>query len=101
MRDTLKEVKIASLRDTRYRVVSTLAVLFGTDAEALPTVLTNVFTFSSAVSFLVFSLLYTPCAATIAAIRREWESGAKTILIVFMQCFIAWLVAFVVFNLST
>ena len=81
-------------------VISTLAVLFGTDAEALPTVLTNVFTSSSAVSFLAFTLLYTPCAAAIAAIKHEWGSSTKTVLIVFMQCFIAWLVAFVLFNVE-
>lgn len=81
-------------------VVSTLAVLFGTDAETLPAVLTTVFTPSSAASFLAFTLLYTPCAATIAAIKREWGSRAKTVLIVFMQCFIAWIVAFVIFNIG-
>ena len=81
-------------------VVSTLTVLFGTNADMLPTVLSSVFTPLSAASFLAFVLLYTPCAAAIAAIRREWGSGGRTILIVFLQCVIAWLAAFAIFNLG-
>ena len=79
-------------------VVSTLTVLFDTNAEMLPTVLTNAFPPLSAASFLAFVLLYTPCAAAIAAIRREWGSGGRTILIVIVQCVIAWLAAFAVSN---
>ena len=81
-------------------VVSTLAVLFSTDVDALSTVIKGVFTELSATSFLTFTLLYTPCAAAIAAIRREWGSSGKTVLIVFMQCAVAWLVAFVIFNVG-
>lgn len=81
-------------------VVSTLTVLFGTDAELLPGVLGSVFTTLSAASFLAFTLLYTPCAAAIAAIRREWGSTWSTVLIVFMQCAVAWLVAFLIFNVG-
>ena len=81
-------------------VVSTLAVLFSTDVDDLSTVLQGVFTSLSAASFLAFTLLYTPCAAAIAAIKREWGSSGKTVLIVFMQCAVAWLVAFVIFNVG-
>lgn len=81
-------------------VVSTLTVLFGTNADMLPTVLTGVFSPLSAASYLAFVLLYTPCMASIAAIRREWASVGKTVLIVFAQCAVAWLVSFVIFNLG-
>ena len=81
-------------------VVSTLAVLFNTDVDDLSIVLQGVFTSLSAASFLAFTLLYTPCAAAIAAIKREWGSSGKTVLIVFMQCAVAWLVAFVIFNVG-
>lgn len=81
-------------------VVSTLAVLFSTDVDALSTVIKGVFTALSATSFLTFTLLYTPCAAAIAAIRREWGSSGKTVLIVFMQCAVAWFTAFVIFNVG-
>ena len=69
-------------------VVSTLEVLFaGSIQEALTSV--------AAASLLVFSLLYTPCVAAIASIKRElgtkWAVG-----VVFWQCFIAWILAFAV-----
>ena len=81
-------------------VVSTLAVLYNTDVASLTTVLRGVFTSLSAASFLAFTLLYTPCVAAIAAIKREYESTWKTLLIVIMQCTIAWIVAFIVFNIG-
>ena len=57
--------------------------------------LASALTAAAAMSFLVFCLLYTPCVAAIAAIKREL--GAKWALgIVVMQCAIAWIVAFVV-----
>jgi len=81
-------------------VVSTLAVLYGTNVDALPTALKDAFTTLSAASFLAFILLYTPCAAAIAAIRREWGSRGNTVLIVFVQCAVAWIAAFVIFNIG-
>jgi len=68
-------------------VVSTLEVLLGGKA------LSSLFTPLSAMSFLIFTLLYTPCIAAIAAIRRELNSTWKTGLIVLFQCGIAWGVA--------
>ena len=74
-------------------VVSTLSVLFE-GAAALAVALTP----AAAFSFLVFCLLYTPCVAAVAAIKRElgnrWALG-----IVFGQCAVAWAVAFVAYNL--
>ena len=71
-------------------VVSTLTVLFGTD-EMLFAALTPL----AAASLLVFSLLYTPCVAAIASVKRElggkWAAG-----VVLWQCAIAWLAALVV-----
>ena len=69
-------------------VVSTLTVLLGGDAAAITSLLTPL----SAFAFLVFTLLYTPCVAAIAAVRREM--GAKSAAyVVVMQCVIAWLAA--------
>ena len=68
-------------------VVSTLEVLFGGTAIAA------LFTTRSAVSFLVFTLLYTPCIAAIATIRRELGSALKTLGVVVLQCSVAWLAA--------
>lgn len=82
-------------------VVSTLGVLLGTSVENLSVALGSMFTSLSAISFLVFTLLYTPCVATVAAIKRELNSGIKTGIIVVMQCMIAWLVSFIVYQLGS
>ena len=70
-------------------VVSTLTVLFGTVAE-LQTALTA----ASAIPLLIFCLLYTPCVAAIASVRRElgakWAAG-----VVVGQCVIAWVCALI------
>ena len=74
-------------------VVSTLEILLGTSA------LSALFTGKSAVSFLVFTLLYTPCVAAIAAIRREVGSAVRAAVIALSQCCVAYLAAFAVFSL--
>ena len=74
-------------------VVSTLGVLLGGKIELLPTLLTPL----SAYAFLVFSLLYTPCVAAVATVRKELGTR-YALLIVLLQCFIAWLVAFIIYN---
>ena len=79
-------------------VVSTLAVLLGTNVANLSSALGSVFNPITAVSFLVFTLLYTPCVAAVATIRRELGSAMKTIGVVIMQCSVAWLTAFVIYN---
>ena len=82
-------------------VVSTLAVLMQTSVEALTGSLSSIFTPLSAFSFLIFTLLYTPCAAAVAAVRREMNSTWKMLGVVVMQCGIAWLMAFVVYSIGT
>lgn len=72
-------------------VVSTLSVLFGNTATLLSCI-----TPLSAASLLVFCLLYTPCVAAIASIKREL-GGKWAVGVVIGQCVIAWLVAFVVY----
>lgn len=75
-------------------VVSTLQILLGTAAVS------TLFTAKAALSFLVFTLLYTPCVAAIAAIRRETGSALRAALIALSQCCIAWLAAFAVYHLT-
>ncbi|MBR3108358.1 MAG: ferrous iron transport protein B [Clostridia bacterium] len=71
-------------------VVSVMQVLFATEA-GLPAVMTSL----TAVTLLVFSLLYTPCVAAIASIRREL--GAKWgVYVILWQCALAWVAALVV-----
>ena len=75
-------------------VVSTLSVLLGTGVAQLHLALPNLFTTLSAVSFLLFTLLYTPCVAAVATIRKELKSGWATIGVVVLQCAVAWIVAY-------
>jgi ferrous iron transport protein B len=73
-------------------VVSTLAVLFDGDV-------TQVLTGLQAMSMLIFSLLYTPCVAAIAAIKREL--GTKwAVSVVFWQCLVAWLASLAVYQIG-
>lgn len=80
-------------------VISTLGVLMGVGANLSSAALGSLFTMPSAVSFLVFCLLYTPCVAALAALRRELGSGVKTVLVMASQCCVAWLAAFCVYTL--
>ena len=75
-------------------VVSTLEVLLGGNA------ISGLFTTRSALSFLVFTLLYTPCVAAVATIRRELDSSLKTLGVVAMQCGVAWLVSLAAYALA-
>ena len=73
-------------------VVATLEVLFG---SSIATVLTPL----AAATLLVFSLLYTPCVAAIASVRREL-GGKWAIAVVLWQCFVAWVAAFLVHGIG-
>ncbi len=69
-------------------VVSTMEILFAGDVASILSPL-------AAASMLVFSLLYTPCVAAVASVRREM-GGRWAVYVVVMQCAIAWVVAFLV-----
>lgn len=81
-------------------VVSTFGVILGVGTEQLTTALHSIFTTESASSFLTFCLLYTPCVAAVATIRRELNSGWKALGVVIMQCAVAWLVALLVYQIG-
>ena len=74
-------------------VVSTLQILLGGAA------LSSLFTVRSCLSFLVFTLLYTPCVAAVSAVRRELGSGLRALGVVVGQTCVAWIVAFAVYQL--
>ncbi len=82
-------------------VVSTLSVLTGTGIAQLHLVLSNLFTPLSAASFLVFTLLYTPCIAAVATMKKELHSAWATIGVVVMQCLVAWVVAFAAYQIGS
>ncbi|MFR1111403.1 MAG: ferrous iron transport protein B, partial [Anaerotruncus colihominis] len=63
----------------------------------LPAALAQIFTPAAAVAFLTFTLLYTPCVAAIAAVRREL-GGRYAVTMAAGQCLIAWAAAFLVYH---
>jgi ferrous iron transport protein B len=79
-------------------VVSTLGVLTGAGSSQLEAVLSGMFTAVSAVSFLLFTLLYTPCAAAVSTIKKELNSAWSALAVVAAQCLFAWIVAFVFYQ---
>ncbi|RDY33224.1 ferrous iron transport protein B [Lachnotalea glycerini] len=76
-------------------VVSTLTVLLGGTTASLSTI----FTPFTAFVFLIFTLLYTPCVAAIATVKREL-GGKWAVGVVCMQCTVAWIVAFIVHTIG-
>ena len=74
-------------------VVSTLGILTGAGTEHLSAAFSGLFTPLSAVSFLTFTLLYTPCVAAIAAIGRELGGRLRGAVVAVFQCVVAWCVA--------
>ena len=81
-------------------VVSTFGVILGVSTEQLEAALHSLFTPDSAASFLTFCLLYTPCMAAVATIKRELNSGWRTAVVVILQCVVAWLAALLVYQVG-
>ena len=77
-----------------------MGVLLGVKTAELSELLSALFTPLSAISFLLFTLLYTPCVAAIATIRRELNSKIQTLGVVLLQCGVAWVVAFAVYQIG-
>ncbi len=75
-------------------VISTLTVLCGSDNYGI------LFTVPSILSFLTFTLIYTPCIAAIKTVKNEMKSVGWTVLMVVYQCSLAYLAAFVVYKLA-
>lgn len=73
-------------------VVSTLGIL-------LPGGITSAFTAASAYSFLIFTLLYTPCIAAITTIKKELRSNLFAAIVVIVQCLVAWVIACAIYQL--
>ena len=78
-------------------VVSTLGVLTGCGTAELGAVLPTLFTPLASVSFLVFTLLYTPCVAAVTTVKKELNSGTQALLLVVFQCVLAWAIGALVY----
>lgn len=81
-------------------VVSTLTVLLSPGPEGLTAALKGIFSPLSSAAFLTFALLYTPCFAAVAVIRRELKSNLATIGVICYQIGIAWIMAFLVYSIG-
>ena len=79
-------------------VISTLGILTGAGSEVTVEALGTLFSTVTALSFLVFTLLYTPCVAAISAVKRELNSGWKAAGVALSQCAVAWVVSFLVYH---
>ncbi len=80
-------------------VVSTLSVLTGATLSTLAGSLGALFTAKSALSFLVFTLLYTPCVAAVGTVRQEMGRRRDALFFVVIQCLIAWVAALLFYRL--
>ena len=81
-------------------VISTLSVLTGSGDEMVGSALQTIFSPLTALSYLTFALLYPPCVAALAAIKREMNSGIATLCIMAYEITIAWLMAFAVYHIG-
>lgn len=81
-------------------VVSTLGTVYGVGEENLTAVIQQAFTPLSALAFMVMSLLYCPCAATIGAIKRETNSSKWALGAVVYTCVIGWVAGVLVYQIG-
>lgn len=81
-------------------VVSTLAVLTGSSIASLPATLSAMMPMAAGLAYLVFTLLYTPCVAAVAAVKREMGGAKNALFVVLYQTGVAWLVAFLVYRVA-
>ena len=79
-------------------VISTLGILLGSSADVAAS-LGTLFTPATAFSFLIFTLLYTPCIAAVTAVKRELGAAYKAVGFVVLQCGIAWIASFLIYRM--
>lgn len=83
-------------------VIATFAVLLGApDLNSVPGLLSQLFTPLSAYAFLVFSLLYMPCVAAMAAVKREMGGWKSATAVMAGQTVIAWVVAYLFYQIGS
>jgi len=79
-------------------VVSTFGTLYGFEGDKLVNVLSSEFTPLSAFSFMVFTLLYVPCLATVSVIKKETNSWKWTLFSLIFSSVVAWIVTLIVYQ---
>ena len=79
-------------------VLGAMAVVYGLDGDALAQLMTQRMDGVQAFSFMLFTLIYTPCLSTVATMRTESKSLAFTSLSIFWSLFLAWLLSFLFYQ---
>lgn len=91
-------VSILSGLIARESIVSTLGILYGSGEAGISEVIASTFTPAQAYSFMTFTLLFIPCVAAVASIRREMSDRKWTALALAGQAVTAWIVTFIVYH---
>lgn len=81
-------------------VIGALAVIYGQEGDLLSNMITQQLTWAQAYSFMLFTLIYTPCLSTVATIRAESKSLAFTALTIVWPLLLAWSVSFVFYQVA-
>lgn len=98
--DWKSSVSMLSGLIARESIVSTMGILQGAgDSGAISEIIASVYTPAAAYSFMVFSLLFIPCMAAVATLRREMNSRKWTAIALGFQAIVAWVVTFIVYNI--
>lgn len=98
--DWKSSVSMLSGLIARESIVSTMGILHGAgDSGAISEIIAAAYTPAAAYSFMVFSLLFIPCMAAVATLRREMNSRKWTAIALVFQAVVAWVVTFIVYNI--
>ena len=80
-------------------IISTFSVIASSSGMSSFSLLSSIFTPAGAISFMVFCLLYVPCIATLATVRKETGSWRCSIIMCFGHILLAWSVCFMIYNI--
>ncbi len=98
--DWKSSVSMISGLIARESIVSTMGILHGAgDSGAISDIIASVYTPATAYSFMVFCLLFIPCMAAVATLRREMNSRKWTAIALGFQAVTAWVITFIVYNI--
>ena len=79
-------------------VIGALAVIFSGNDNTLPELLFNYITWQQAISFMIFTLIYTPCLSTIAVIKNQSKSNKLVLTSLVWSLVLAWLISFAAYQ---
>lgn len=98
--DWKSSVSMISGLIARESIVSTMGILHGAgDSGAISDIIASVYTPAAAYSFMTFCLLFIPCMAAVATLRREMNSRKWTAIALGFQAVTAWVITFIVYNI--